>query len=156
MNSKFLTALIIAIVVWWCIPHSVKVAAKRALTAPVSSAPSDRSGAAQAKAAAPLHTRQFQVTAGGVSADGSVIVGTFLPLTGNMHAYRWTESGGAQDLGTIGEIGAEPTGVSANGSVIVGRFTGAKFVPHAFRWTQSGGAQDLGANFGQGAVAMAR
>ena len=79
MNSKFLAALIIAIVVWWCIPHSVKVAAGRALTGtPVSSTPSDRLATARAEALARL-PRQFQMTAGAVSADGSVIAGDFLP-----------------------------------------------------------------------------
>jgi probable HAF family extracellular repeat protein len=49
-------------------------------------------------------------------------------------AFRWTASGGMQDLGIWGAVGA--FGVSADGSVVVGSST-----PHgrAFRWTASGG-----------------
>lgn len=65
--------------------------------------------------------------------DGSVIVGQRSGF-----AFRWTESGGLQNLGSISEFGSKALGVSANGSTVVGvdyRF----FDPfdYAFRWTES-------------------
>jgi probable HAF family extracellular repeat protein len=92
----------------------------------------------------------------GVSKDGSVIVGSIVEAVSIEHPYRWTQSGGVQDLGAMGGKWARANGVSADGSVIVGNFAGAKFGQHAFRWTQSGGPQDLGTNFGQRGVDQPR
>jgi probable HAF family extracellular repeat protein len=54
-------------------------------------------------------------------------------------AFRWTASGGMQDLGTLGSGYSAAYGVSAEGSVVVGVSDG-----YAFRWTAAGGMQDLG------------
>jgi probable HAF family extracellular repeat protein len=57
----------------------------------------------------------------GVSADGAVVVGWALPTPqGIDRAFRWTASGGMQDLGTLGGNSSWAYGVSADGAVVVG------------------------------------
>ena len=81
----------------------------------------------------------------GVSADGSVVVGVANNANGSPRAFRWTASGGMQNLGVFpGGDWSEATGVSADGSVIVGwSYDSTGF--RAFRWTMTGGMQDFGA-----------
>ena len=43
--------------------------------------------------------------ASAVSADGAVVVGWAENAARQTRAFRWTASGGMQDLGTLGEIG---------------------------------------------------
>ncbi len=81
--------------------------------------------------------------ANGISADGTTIIGysNFGEFSSN-RAFRWTTSGGMQDLGTLpaypDNIGY---GVNADGSVIVG---GSSGFTHAWRWTAAAGMTDLG------------
>ncbi len=80
----------------------------------------------------------------GVSADGSVVVGSAgYDISLQDHAFRW--SGGVMsDLGTLGGSTSAAYGVSADGLVVVGAssITG-NLETHAFRW--SGGVMsDLG------------
>lgn len=69
------------------------------------------------------------------SYDGSVVAG---------ERYRWTQAGGAQDLGELGSGGATAAyGISADGSVVIG-FSDGPNGREAYRWTETGGMQGLG------------
>lgn len=79
-------------------------------------------------------------SAGGVSADGSVVAGSFFdPMSEQLRAYRW-ESGVMANLGvTPGSAGSFGAEISADGRVVVGQ--SGQF---AFRWTAGGGIVSLG------------
>jgi probable HAF family extracellular repeat protein len=89
----------------------------------------------------------------GVSADGSVVVGGSYNAARQWHAFRWTASGGMQDLGTLGGSESGAWGVSADGSVVVGEAQSAAGPLRAFRWTEASGMQDLGTLGGDESVA---
>ena len=75
-----------------------------------------------------------------VSADGSVVVGG----SSAMGAFRWTESGGMQSLGSLTDGGAATAwAVSAVGDIIAG-FSDGGLETGMFRWTDSGGMQEIG------------
>jgi probable HAF family extracellular repeat protein len=77
----------------------------------------------------------------GVSADGSVVVGWY--YTGYWYPFRWTASGGMQELSSYG-YGGGANGVSADGSVVVGWvWEDAKRYPRAVRWTAVGAMRYL-------------
>ena len=97
---------------------------------------------------APLDGSQYY-TATGISADGNVIVGKAAPgVSGGdfgQRAYRWTEAGSFEPLGSIeGNTNpfSEATAVSGDGQVVVG-YVGATG-GEAFRWTEDDGMQSLG------------
>ena len=90
--------------------------------------------------------------AGGVSADGAVVIGYSETDAGNGQAFRWTE-GGMEGLGTLRSDNSgysNAQAVSADGSVIVGnadtepRDDGQYNGQQAFRWTESDGMLGLG------------
>ena len=78
-----------------------------------------------------------------VSADGAVVVGVAENAAYYARAFRWTASGGMQDLGTLGGYESGASGVSADGSVVVGWAWNAAGYSRAFRW-ENGVMQDLG------------
>jgi len=82
---------------------------------------------------------QDHTIAGGVSADGSVVVGDL-----GDGAFRWTSAGGLEDLGVLGGVSSRVRGVSADGSVLVGYVVDSNNVWSAFRWSAAGGTEDLG------------
>jgi probable HAF family extracellular repeat protein len=73
-----------------------------------------------------------------VSADGLVIVGQ----AANGNAFRWTQAGGMQDIGSLGGFGSAAYDVSWNGSVIVGDSDTSSGL-RAFRWTAATGMKNL-------------
>jgi uncharacterized membrane protein len=94
------------------------------------------------------------LTARGVSADGSTVVGQIpsaaIPLG---EAFRWTAATGMVGLGLLPDASSQPNpqsvagAVSADGSVIVGSSSSgraARFAVEAFRWTQADGLVGLG------------
>jgi probable HAF family extracellular repeat protein len=78
----------------------------------------------------------------GVSADGSVIIVNISPV-----AYRWTLSGGLENLGNLGGTSTGANDVSADGSVIVGYSNNGAGDPYAFRWIQGFGMVNIGAYY---------
>ncbi|MBL4873762.1 MAG: hypothetical protein JKY41_10305 [Rhodobacteraceae bacterium] len=80
-----------------------------------------------------------------LNSDGNVIVGYGdYQGTGlnNYRAYRWTQAGGMQSLGTFGNFSV---GISTNdnGSVVVG-YNGTASGNRAFRWDETGGSLVVG------------
>lgn len=70
----------------------------------------------------------------GVSANSDVVVGWSYNNLFYMRAFRWTQSTGMVDLGTLGGIDSSANAVSADGSVVVGYAYTAANRPNAFRW----------------------
>ena len=66
--------------------------------------------------------------------DLGYVVGTAFTAPGRYHAYRWTPSGGMQDLGTLGGANSTATGINARGQVS-GNASRADGTVHAFLWT---------------------
>jgi probable HAF family extracellular repeat protein len=83
---------------------------------------------------------------GGNVTDSGVVVGDAATDSGytTNHAFRWTASGGLQDLGTLGGSDSWAYGVSADGSVVVGGADLSNGNSNAFRWTEATGMVDIG------------
>jgi len=83
----------------------------------------------------------------GVSADGSVVVGSSENSMYSGQAFRWTKVDGLVGLGSFDEniFGGRANGVSADGTVVVGELhTSRYYAPISpFRWTQETGIVDL-------------
>src|ERR1019366_5009485 len=79
----------------------------------------------------------------GVSADGSVVVGTSYTASSSQ-AFRWTAGFGVVGLGHLpGSTNNSVAGVSADGSVVVGTSSSGSG-SQAFRWTAGTGMVGLG------------
>jgi probable HAF family extracellular repeat protein len=78
----------------------------------------------------------------GVSPNGTVVVGWADNESGQQRAFRWTQSTGMQQIGSLDGGLSEAYAVSDNG-VIVGAATNAQNDWLAFRWTEESGMQDL-------------
>jgi probable HAF family extracellular repeat protein len=74
---------------------------------------------------------------------------------GTFHAFRWTQSGGLQDLGLTTGTQSIALAVSPNELVVVGEATDASGFWRAFRWSVSTGMQDIGTLGGPESVAYA-
>jgi probable HAF family extracellular repeat protein len=95
-----------------------------------------------------LHGGDY-VTANGISADGTVVVGdaTDAAADNANRAFRWTAAGGMESLGTLNSgLDSYAWGVSGDGSVVVGMASdgAAGNANRAFRWTAAGGMESLG------------
>jgi probable HAF family extracellular repeat protein len=86
----------------------------------------------------------YYSSASGVSADGSVVVGSS-KISNEDCAFRWTIAGGMVSLGDLpgGHTRSNASGVSVDGSVVVGSSESGSGV-EAFRWTESEGMVGLG------------
>ena len=85
----------------------------------------------------------FLSRASGVSADGSVVVGSSVSAS-SFEAFRWTPGEGMVGLGFLpGFPTSGASAASANGSVVVGTSLGPS-EEEAFRWTAAGGLVGLG------------
>lgn len=71
------------------------------------------------------------------------------------HAFRWTPSGGLQDLGLTTGTESIATAISADGTVVVGEARDANRFWRAFRWTASTGMVDIGTLGGPESAAFA-
>jgi probable HAF family extracellular repeat protein len=91
----------------------------------------------------------------GISSDGSVVVGWSLAPQSVDRAFRWTESGGLQDMGTLGGSFAWANGISPNGEVVVGLSSDDTNGRVAFRWMPGTGMVSLGTLGGAFGVGMA-
>lgn len=69
----------------------------------------------------------------GVSLQG-IVVGTATNSDGFARAFRWTESTGMQELGTLGGVISRGTAISADGQTLVGYSSDAAGYIRAFRW----------------------
>lgn len=80
----------------------------------------------------------------GVSADGSIVVGTASNPTAGQRAWRWERATGLRDLGTLGGMTASATAVSADGSTVVGRSINAWGYDYASMWIACDTSLSLG------------
>ena len=109
----------------------------------------------------PFPGNQDQTQALGLTGTGQAPIAVGAALKGSdangatFHAFRWTPSGGLQDLGLTTGSESIAVGISADGSVIVGEARDASGFWRAFRWTASTGMQDIGTLGGPESAAYA-
>lgn len=90
-----------------------------------------------------LSPQHSDTRAYGISADGQTIVGSSLTANGS-RAFRWTTSGGIQDIGTLpNQSVSTALDASADGTAVVG-VSGAGNSRRSFLWRSEDGLHDLG------------
>lgn len=83
-------------------------------------------------------------TATGISANGSVVVGSsFSNAGGSPYAFRWTVASKMQNLGVDGGYASYGSGISSDGSVVAGTIVNNDGSEQAFRWTSASGVTAL-------------
>jgi probable HAF family extracellular repeat protein len=83
----------------------------------------------------------------GMSADGSVIVGTAVGM-GQKQAFRWTAATGIVALGFLpGHTQSEASSVSADGSAVGGQTSSTSGEPSAVLWERGAAASNLATRF---------
>lgn len=97
------------------------------------------------------------ITPYAASADGAIVVGSFLPQITMQkktiyHAFRYAETDGFEDLGAMGGESAFARGVSADGTVVVGNVQ-TPGDGHAFRYSRREGARNIGSVDGRSTFA---
>jgi probable HAF family extracellular repeat protein len=109
----------------------------------------------------PFAGEQDQTAAFGLSGTAKAPVAVGAAIKGSdafgptFHAFRWTPTGGLQDLGLTTGSESIAIAISADASVIVGEARDASGFWRAFRWTVSTGMQDIGTLGGPESAAYA-
>jgi probable HAF family extracellular repeat protein len=109
----------------------------------------------------PFAGNQDQTQAYGLAGTGKAPIAVGAAIKGSdvngaaFHAFRWTPSGGLEDLGVTTGTQSIATAVSADGQVVVGEALDASGLWRAFRWTASTGMQDIGTLGGPESAAFA-
>lgn len=86
----------------------------------------------------PLQLNETSTDATGISADGSVITGSFSDENDDRRAFRWT-AGGAESLVIADAAQSRASGISADGSTIAGVYLSqATAADVAFVWKEAG------------------
>jgi len=104
----------------------------------------------------PFPGNQDQTVASGLSGTVNAPVAVGAAIKGSdsfgptFHAFRWTPTGGLQDLGLTTGTESIATAISADGTVVVGEARDANRFWRAFRWTAATGMVDLGTLGGPG------
>jgi probable HAF family extracellular repeat protein len=102
-----------------------------------------------------LNTGNTASVALGVSGDGNVVAGwsALDASNGAAHAFRWTDSGGMVDIGSLGG-NSFALAISSDSNVIVGA-ANVGAATHAFRYTTASNMVDLGTLDGKNSIARA-
>jgi probable HAF family extracellular repeat protein len=109
----------------------------------------------------PFPGEQDQTAAFGLSRTSQAPVAAGAAIKGSdafgptFHGFRWTPSGGLEDLGLTTGTESIATAISADGTVIVGEARDANRFWRAFRWTASTGMVDIGTLGGPESAAFA-